>query len=107
MSKITQPMKHQVTDKSDPQNKTEDWRKGLPDLPKKLLHMLDHSIHTDCTFVVGLNDKNTQEFKAHRLLLCTVSEVFERMLMGDMKEALTGHVRITDITPYTFNLLLR
>jgi hypothetical protein len=107
MSKLRKNRKRQVTDSSDSQNKTADWHKGLSDVHEKLLHMLDHSMHTDCTFVVGLNDEDTQEFKAHRILLCTASEVFERMLMGEMKEALTGHVRITDITPSTFHLLLR
>jgi hypothetical protein len=102
--------KHLVTDDSSkPRQNTEDWRKGLSDLHEKCLHMLDHSIHTDCSFVVGAKDNEggTKEFKAHRLLLCTASEVFERMLLGEMREAVTGLVRITDITPHIFHMLLR
>jgi hypothetical protein len=101
--------KHQVTDdSSELRQNSVDWRKGLSDLHEKVSHMLDHSIHTDCTFVVGAKDnEGTKEFKAHRFLLCTASEVFERMLLGEMREAVTGHVRITDITPHTFHLLLK
>jgi hypothetical protein len=103
-----QMSKHRVGDHSSkPQQKNADWHKGLSDLHEIFSYMLDHNIHTDCTFVVGLEDENTQEFKAHRILLCTASEVFDRMLLGKMREAVTGHVRITDITPHTFHLLLK
>jgi hypothetical protein len=103
-----QMSKHQDrNDSLESQQKNADWRKELSSLHEKIWHMKVNSIHTDCTFVVGRKDEDTQKFKAHRILLCTASEVFEKMLLGEMKEAVTGHVRITDVTPHTFHLLLK
>ena len=87
----------------------EDWREITEKMTtdEKNQYMLEHSISTDCTFVVGPEDGETKEFKAHRFLLCNASPVFEKMLTGEMVEARTGHVRVTDLSPNTFQLLLR
>jgi hypothetical protein len=89
------------------QSEEVDWRELFTSLREQKLYMLEHGIHSDCTFVVGPEDGDTQEFKAHRLLLTMASAVFEKMLMGEMSEAVTGHVRIIDILPRTFQLLLK
>jgi hypothetical protein len=85
----------------------EDWREELSTIIARNQYMLKHSICTDCTFVVGPEDGKTKEFKLHRYIMCNASAVFELMLFGEMSEAVTGNVRITDITPHTFKQLVR
>jgi hypothetical protein len=101
-----QPMDVDVK-KHDPKSQScEDWRELL-NIQARNQYMLDHSIGTDCSFVVGPEDGITKEFKLHRFLLCNASAVFERMLNGEMSEALTGNVRIIDINTDTFQHLVR
>lgn len=58
----------------------------------------------DCEFLVG-EEANMKTFKAHRTILAMTSEVFEAMLFGSLREE--GAIRVTDIPPETFRMLLQ
>jgi hypothetical protein len=96
-----------IQDKTVDTGYTPDWRASLHTTQERHLYMLQHGNHSDCTFMVGPENGDTQEFKVHRWPLSTASAVFEVMFYGTMSEAATGNVRVTDLTPKTFQLLLR
>lgn len=71
-------------------------RSALSDRYKKLLHS---EKHTDCSFIVG-----NSTFKCHKLILSTVSSVFDAMFYGLLKEE--NPVKITDINEEIFKKLI-
>ncbi|XP_051161496.1 speckle-type POZ protein-like [Leptopilina boulardi] len=50
---------------------------------------------------------NNKEFPAHKIMLASVSSVFEKMFSHQMKENITNVVEINDVDPIVFNELLR
>ena len=59
---------------------------------------------TDVEFIVGAVQQN---FKAHKLVLASRSEVFFAMLYGALKHNTGEQIAITDIEPDTFEIMLR
>ena len=59
--------------------------------------------HTDVTFIISSN-----EVTAHRVILASQSEYFDRLLFGEMREAHPGaEIQLDDTPLQTFQLLLQ
>lgn len=73
---------------------------------KNTLERISKLVHNDkdknVTFVFEGSDKKVN---AHKLLLTAVSPVFEAMFSGSFAEK--DEVKITDITPEIFQLMIR
>ncbi|KAM3389942.1 hypothetical protein ACQJBY_011849 [Aegilops geniculata] len=72
-----------------------------PSLRESLEHMLEDGEGADVTFSV-----HDQLFRAHRCVLAARSQVFKAELFGPMKESKTGHIKIDDMEPQVFEVLL-
>lgn len=72
-----------------------------PDLHFHLGALLETNVGRDVTFLVG-----GEQFTAHRIVMAARSPVFMAELFGPMKETSEGHVRIDDIEPRVFKVLL-
>ncbi|XP_055355204.1 BTB/POZ domain-containing protein 6-like [Paramacrobiotus metropolitanus] len=70
---------------------------------KKLLVSGDKS---DVQFAVGRQRGEVRIFSAHKLLLSVHSDVFERMLYGDLRENTAQPIDIPEILPSTFASML-
>lgn len=71
------------------------------DLQDDLLKLLENASNTDVTFVV-----KRESIKAHKTILCTRSQYFERMFASDVEENVTGEVKVPDVEPEVFKGLL-
>lgn len=72
------------------------------DIGAHLGQLLDHAEGTDVTFIV-----EGQMFRAHRAVLAARSPVFRAELFGSMSEATMPSITLQDITPATFEVMLR
>ncbi|KAM0834038.1 hypothetical protein ACQ4PT_063879 [Festuca glaucescens] len=72
------------------------------DIGNHLGQHLDRAEGTDVSFVVG--DKT---FHAHRAVLAARSPVFRAQLLGSMADATMSCIRLHDMEPATFRILLR
>ncbi|CAM0949013.1 unnamed protein product [Alopecurus aequalis] len=64
--------------------------------------LLDHADGTDVLFIV-----DDEEFPAHRAVLAARSPVFRAELFGSMAEATMSSIRLHEIAPATFKVMLR
>ncbi|KAE8772259.1 BTB/POZ and MATH domain-containing protein 1-like [Hordeum vulgare] len=71
------------------------------DIGTHLGRLLDHADGTDVSFIVG-----DDTFLAHRAVLAARSPVFRAQLFGSMSEATMSSIRLHDITPATFKVML-
>lgn len=71
-------------------------------LTTQLEGLLDNTKFSDFTFAL-----RGREFKVHKAILASRSEVFEAMFEHPFKENLTNRVEIEDIEPDVFHVLLR
>jgi len=67
-----------------------------------LLSLLDTERSSDVRILV-----DGETIKAHSLILCSRSKVFDRLLNGGMRESETKEIRIEDCSALTFKALLR
>lgn len=79
----------------------ENFLQSIDDISKNYGHLLENKQSTDVVLIVG-----AEKFAAHKLILSTRSNVFAAMFNCDMKEKHEGIVKIKDIEPATFKLLL-
>ncbi|CAL1145307.1 unnamed protein product, partial [Cladocopium goreaui] len=64
--------------------------------------------HADVTFIVQLNEESPrQHFVAHRSLVSAWSEPLDSMLQGHFAERHAAEVKIWDVEPAAFEVLLR
>ena len=68
---------------------------------QKMLREAPSDDHFDVRLVVEGSNSSGKEttIRAHRIVLCTVSDVFQSMLRSGMRENTEGVVRITDFSP--------
>jgi len=71
------------------------------DLQTDLLKLLETASNTDLTLVV-----QGESIKAHRTILSSRSQYFERMFESDVKENVTDEVKVPDVEPEVFKGLL-
>ena len=83
------------------------WQVGKS-LSKCLEHMLMHEISTDVIFTIvdQSSDTKSTTLKAHKLILCARSPVFEAMFSENFVEG-HGEVTIPDAEPETFKQMIR
>ncbi|GFS60954.1 hypothetical protein TNIN_450531 [Trichonephila inaurata madagascariensis] len=60
---------------------------------------------TDVTFIVG-KDEDSLRFKAHRILLAIANSEFEKMFKDQSNDQLNEPIRIKDLKPAGFRILL-
>ncbi|CAL5001068.1 unnamed protein product [Urochloa decumbens] len=72
------------------------------DLATHLGHLLDRTLGTDVSFIVG-----GEAFPAHRSLLAARSPVFCAELFGSMADATMPSITLKDIDPAAFRVMLR
>ena len=74
----------------------------------KLSQLLRNEKHTDVTFTLTDEDGTCHKIPAHRLVLASQSEYFDRMLFGEMREAQPGvEIPLPDTPLEAFQLLLK
>jgi speckle-type POZ protein len=71
------------------------------DINQHLGNLLSSGVEADVTFQVG-----EETFAAHRLVLGARSSVFMAELFGPMKEKHTSHIKIDDMEPRVFQVML-
>ncbi|XP_048533412.1 BTB/POZ and MATH domain-containing protein 2-like [Triticum urartu] len=71
------------------------------DIGTHLGRLLDRTDGTDVSFIVG-----DETFHAHRAVVAARSPVFRAQLFGSMSEATMSSIRLHDITPATFKVML-
>ncbi|KAJ4767822.1 BTB/POZ domain-containing protein [Rhynchospora pubera] len=77
---------------------------GVPlscNLPSQIGKLLESSETTDVTFVV-----ENQSFSCHRSILAARSPVLKAELFGNMVEATQKHIKIEDISPEVFKVMI-
>jgi len=79
-----------------------DFEMPPPSLQANLISLLTSEKHSDVTFIV-----EGERIKAHSVILCARSEVFDRELNCGMQEALTKEVKVVDCDPVAFKVMLR
>ncbi|TVU05004.1 hypothetical protein EJB05_48151, partial [Eragrostis curvula] len=72
------------------------------DLAINLGHLLDCTVGTDVSFIVG-----GETFPAHRSVLAARSPVFKAELFGSMSDATMPSITLQDIQPEAFKIMLR
>ncbi|XP_073987327.1 BTB/POZ domain-containing protein 6-like isoform X2 [Rhodnius prolixus] len=83
--------------------KQQDWQVTKSSLKERFKELLLLSQWTDCTFSVG--EDNT-EIKCHKLVLAVSSPVFEALFFGGLSDPLCESIRVPDIEPHIFKMLL-
>ncbi|EES11455.1 hypothetical protein BDA96_06G242900 [Sorghum bicolor] len=73
-----------------------------PELAAHLARLLGNGMGADVTFQVG-----ARSFPAHRIMLAARSPIFSAEFFGDMTEKDTPCIKIVDMRPEIFELLLR
>lgn len=67
---------------------------------QRMLREAPSDEHFDVRLIVDAsNGEQETVIRAHRIVLCTVSDVFQTMFSSGMREHVEGVVRITDFTP--------
>ena len=82
--------------------------KFLPKLSQNLLEILDDNEYYDITIEVG-NDPYVKIFRAHMVILNYRSPYLRRILSTNKKnnDGILGHIKLPNILPETFQVLLR
>ncbi|KAJ3702429.1 hypothetical protein LUZ61_006134 [Rhynchospora tenuis] len=78
--------------------------RGVPlpfNLPSQIGKLLESSETTDVTFVV-----ENKSFSCHRSILAARSPVLKAELLGNMVEATQKHIKVEDICPEVFKVML-
>ena len=85
-----------------------DNNKLLPKLSQNLLEILDDEEYYDITIEVG-TDPNVKIFRAHMNILNYRSPYLRRILSTNKKknDGTLAHIKLPNILPETFNVVLR
>ena len=85
-----------------------DDNKFLPKLSQNLLEILDDNEYYDITIEVG-NDPYVKIFRAHMVILNYRSPYLRRILSTNKKtnDGSLAHIKLPNILPETFQILLR
>ena len=71
-------------------------------LQKDFIAKFESGVDTDFTFIV-----KGEEVAAHKLILSTRSEYFQRMFETEMQESASNRVEVPDVEPATFRNLMK
>ncbi|XP_055330158.1 BTB/POZ domain-containing protein 3-like [Paramacrobiotus metropolitanus] len=82
------------------------WQGRTAGIANRNKHLLATGEHSDIQFVVGRNRGTTQTFLAHKFVLSTGSQVFDRMFHGETPVQDNGSLDVPDATPEAFHNLL-
>ena len=82
--------------------------KLLPKLSQNLLEILDDNEYYDITIEVG-NDSYVKVFRAHMVILHYRSPYLKRILSTNKKknDGTLAHIKLTNISPEIFEIILR
>ena len=59
----------------------------LVEVQRGFLQLLELGKHSDVTFIITAEDGEDYHIPAHRVILASQSEYFDKLLFGEMKEA--------------------
>lgn len=83
-----------------------DWQFSKSSVSERAGYLLDTGMWSDCQFTVGL-PPNVKLFKCHKMILAMASPVFEAMFFGGLGGDSDEPIKILDVQPDAFYVLLQ
>ena len=88
------------------QDQSMDWQLTKGCVAERASYLLETGIWNDCEFVVGL-PPNVRTFRCHKMILGMASPVFEAMFFGGLGRDNEECIKILDVQPDAFQVMLR
>jgi hypothetical protein len=81
------------------------FKQFFTNLSQNFVEILKDDNYYDITIEVG-NGSNVKIFRAHKIILCYRSPFLRRTLSSNKKNAL-AHIKLSNISPDTFQIILK